>query len=341
MSILWAGGEDLDFAQGSVLPQSQNISTAAGHFRAGYARCGIGTSISGSASAVFLSVPWAGGAVTSCWLGFWIAQALPATAFKTHNLIAGLAQSGATGSGIYLMTDNASGEKLAIGTYLASGPTIVQLASEVGTSLTSGAMLKLDIQIVNYGAAGTINVFSNGILIMTYTGDIRVTGVTGFDTTATAGMGSTPGNQNWNSEFVVADEDTRTFALRTLAVSGAGDTDAWTGAYTDVNEIVLNDATLVTTNIVAFDEEFVLGSLPAGLFQVRAIQLVARSSNASGTATDIAIGVRTAGATFPGTPQSLTTNWVALQSLLATNPNTSAPWVSSDVNALQINLRSS
>jgi hypothetical protein len=344
MSILWAGGEDIDFAAGAVLPVAANIGTTAGYFRAGYARCAIGGGISTTPSATFLSQAFAGGPVTSCWLSFRLAQITPESGFRVGNLLAGLVQSGTAGSGIYLLIDGTGSwsNRLAIATFLSSGPTITQLASESGTSLASGVPLKIDIQVVSYGATGTINVFSNGVLIITYSGNIAVSGVTGLDTVATAGAGSPFANQTWNSEFVVANEDTRTFSVATLAPAGAGTTDAWTGVYTDVNELVINDATAAYTNTATQDEEFTLTSLPSGIITVRAIQIAARSAMTSGaTADKIAAGVRSGGTTSPGTAQALTTSWVTLQSLLSQNPVTSANWAVADVNALQLNFRSS
>jgi hypothetical protein len=204
----------------------------------------------------------------------------------------------------------------------------------------SAIVHKLDIQLVNWGANATIRVYVDGALLITFTGDaMGATGIAGFDSVFISQPNTL--NATYVSEVIVADEDTRAFSLATLAPSAAGTTDDWTGAYTDVNETTINDATVVTTDTPVLDEQFDLGSLTAGSFQVRNVKIVARSENTVGsTVTTVALGVNSGGTIDPGSPQALTTAFVPLERFMSQNPVTAANWTQADTNALQVNLRS-
>ena len=93
--------------------------------------------------------------------------------------------------------------------------------------------------MVNFGVAATVTVYLNGALLIAYTGDVTVSGMTGFDSVFLARI--TDGYLI-ASEIIVADEDTRGMSgLATLALTGVGSTDAWTGAYGMINQTTISD----------------------------------------------------------------------------------------------------
>lgn len=381
MSILWCGGEDIDFPNGSP-------PTVASPYRTAYARCalyGTGGAVSPCRSVTF-------SAVTS----FWVSAQIQFTSIQNPLPAFGMMKSGTFG-GLFVGSSTAAAGKLALLTRLSNssnwvgltaytlGQTVldstyhIQLVTTAGTSgasapnwnqsggtTTDGSAIwqdtgyfirelaieagnsiayptdflyKFDMQVAAYGATAIVNVWLDGIPVIAFSGDATVPGLTSLDQVAFCGAG---GFVATISEVIVADADTRTFSLVTLAPAGAGTTHAWTGAYTDVNEVTINDATAVYTNTAAQTEEFTLTQLPAGTFTVEGVKLIARAAETAGaTADKVAVGVLSESTVEAGTPQALTTAWVALESLLPTNPVTSAAWTQTDVNALQISLSSS
>lgn len=195
--------------------------------------------------------------------------------------------------------------------------------------------------VASYGASATVTVYVGGVLVITYSGDVTVPGMTDFDCTIFGLGDGSAVNPDAVSEIVVADEDTRLFSLVAMAPNGAGGTDAWTGAYTDCNPITINDANAVYTNTVGQDEEFNLTDLPSGTFTIRAVKISARASKSAGaTATKLKLGYGTNSSTDVGAAQSLTTAWACYERLDQQNPVTSNDWQQSEMNPLQVLMES-
>src|SRR5262252_2220247 len=155
MAILFAGGEDFDFPNGTI-----PVSTTAGHFRSGYSRCCLGdTSV--SAYTVYSSA-FPGGSVTDCWFSCRYYSTSFAGAFQK---VFGITTSVAQSKGIWLQDGPPTPGKARLVKY--DGTTDTVLATETGNSLIQGSMHKIDIQIIAYGAAGTVNVYVDQNLIMT------------------------------------------------------------------------------------------------------------------------------------------------------------------------------
>ena len=81
------------------------------------------------------------------------------------------------------------------------------------------------------------------------------------------------------SEVILADEDTRHFVgVASLAPSAAGDTNTWdSGAYTDIDEAVLDDADMLKSGTAAQDFNCNLNDLPAGDFDIGGVKVTARA----------------------------------------------------------------
>jgi hypothetical protein len=320
MAVLWVGGEDIDFPNGQPL----TVDTTATNFRAGFARCGIYP-----ASGNVFCVSTTFGPITSCWFSCRIYS--PVTHTATWNI--GLGLNG-TSKGLALGTAGIGQVAL----YTVSGSTVNQIAAEVGTSASIGAIHKVDVHLVNYGVSATVSVYWNGALIISFSGNVAVSGVTNLDSIM---MGIQSGNGEWIvSEIIVSDGDTRALSLFTMAPTGPGTTDQWTGSYTDVNETTINDSTVVSTNTAAQSEQFTLTQLPAGSFATSMVKEVARAYS-SGTPTSVALGINSSGVLDNGTPQVLTNAFATYERYMPVNPITGVAFTLAEINALQMNLRSS
>ena len=319
MSILWCGGEDIDFPNGSA------TFFTGGSQRAGYARIAI------AANGARWSLPFAGGAVTTAWFSAQVYAASPLGSQKIFGL--GLSTSG-SGKGLYI--GNASTATKTV-LYSYDGTTFTVLATEAGTSIPTSGLFKVDVFLQNYGASATVTVYVNGNSILTFSGNVAVSGVSNLDS---AVLGPSSGNF-YSSEIIVADEDTRSFGLVTMAPNAAGTTNQWTGAFTNVNPTTINDANADFTNTAAQDQQYNLIDLPSGTFNIKAVKIAARAMHTSGsTATGVQLGVNSGGTVNVGSTQTLTTAFTTYERLMATNPVTSAAWAQSDMNPLQIDIRS-
>jgi hypothetical protein len=324
MSILWCGGEDIDF--NGVIPP---VIATAGRFRAGYARHALNMQ---NCTLNCYSNAFPGGAVTSCWLhlrGYFGNQNDGA------DRIIGVTSAG-TLKGIYVYQSAVTGNmgKLCVGKYDASSMT--NLASEIAYSIGGFQIFQIDLQIINYGGSGTVNLYLNGSLVATYTGDISIAGITELNT-VTLGM---VGNQMENiSEIIVADEDTRSFSLVTHYPNGAGSLLEWTGDYTTIDEATINDADLAYVDVADKDAQYAMSNCPAGTFQVKAVKIAARATKS----VDASIGTLKLGLLSGGTVdvdagQALTTGWATYERLAATING--AAMTTALLDAMELNLRS-
>jgi hypothetical protein len=332
MNILWCGGEDIDFPNGGTA----SAQTTTGLFRSSWTRCGLKST---SATAIQSNV-FPGGAVTSCWLSF---QWERNNGADVSMLACGLTKSGSPQNGLWLGINSSDGSKVSLYKYdgttktlLASGPT--------GTYVGNTVLLyRWDIQVISYGATATVNVYLSGSLLFTFTGDVTITGMTSMS--AVSILANT-GNTGAVSEVIVADSDTRgILGLSTMALTGAGTTDAWaSGTFSNINGISFSDTTPAFTNTTGQDEQFnVTDVTAASTYSVLAVKISARAASPAGsTATKLKLGYNSGGTVAFGTgaTQVPGTSFGTLEQLDATNPVTSAAFQSSEMNALQLDFQS-
>jgi hypothetical protein len=328
MAILWCGGEDIDFPNGSTL----SIGTTSTNRRSSYSRCDISNSNANSTSA--RSPSFAGGAVTSAWLH---CQAKGNNSGTSKEFI-GLGLNSAGQAALALGCDSASATKLALWKY--SGGTWTELASEAGNSISTSALQQLDMHVSSFGASATVDVYINSTLAFTYSGSTTVTGVTNLDCVAIVGNATTP-NMLF-SEIIVADEDTRAMSLATLGPNAAGDsTGSWTNTYTSINPTTINDANAIYNNATGSDFQANLLDLPAGSFTIKACKAVARAEVTAGaTPTGFKLGIKSGGTVNVDAGHSPGAAFVNYERLMTTNPVTSAAFTQTEVNALQLDVQS-
>jgi hypothetical protein len=333
MGILFMGTEDDAFQGGGAALSA--LTTTSGYYRSSWSRGALKTASTGATNFAY-SNTFIGGAVTSAWFQ---AQLYQAVALRSFDYCCfGLTTTANLGRGIYLGV-NLTTIKL----FKWDGTTLTTLASESGTSFALTTLNSYTVNLQNYGASSTINVYAAGgsSPIITFSGDCRVTGVTNFDTFA---LGSAQGGSAalYISECVVADIDTRTLNIKTHTMSAIGDANAWTGTYTDVNEASINDATMIYTNSTNQDCQFNIDDLPTGTWGVICVGVSARAAHSVGsTATQIGLSFKSGGTINNGTAQSPGTSYGPLMALYSTNPVTSAAWTQSSLNSAQFNAHSS
>jgi hypothetical protein len=318
MNIYWCGGEDIDFP-GALIEMSY------GDCRTGYARASL------KSPAIRNSLPFAAGELTSAF-----ASAYMYIENGIDNKFFGLVKNGSGGKGIYFGTGS-SYSKAAIWKY--DGSTWTNLASETGASLPwrNVSQSHFILQIINYGASATVKAFLGGTELVSYTGDISIAGVTGFDAYGFGGSYS-----NWSmffSELIVSDEHPSTLSLVTHYPSAAGDANAWTGTYADIDEISNSDADAIYVNSADQDTQLGLSNTPTGTFAVDAIKVVARACKTGDASVGtLKLGVKSGGTIDVDAGHTLSTSWESFERLTATINGSQITTAILDAN--QLNLRS-
>lgn len=338
MSILWCGGEDVDFPNGASIV----VNTTSTMYRSSFARCNIAPGYNYAYSNAF-----PGGAVTSCWfsmqLGIFPENSNGSQ--RTGVMCAGLGNTSATnGAGIYLYTTSGAG----LGIAKFDGSTVTLLASGPNSTIPNVAQCqKVDLQVLNFGTSSIISLWLAGSLQCTFSGSISITGLTNFNC---VNLWSTPngnfGGTSLGSEFIVADEDTRSMSLKTSAPLALGATAAWTGVVGSANPLSVTDSNSIFVNATGMDEQFTQNGLPAGTWAVRMLKTTTRGAASAGaTATKFTPGFRLAGAvTLSGgtlhTPSAAFTNF---EDFWTNNPVSGVSWSPADVATgnLQLELKSS
>jgi hypothetical protein len=325
------GGEDIDFNQvGSGL----SIDSAGGTFRSTYARCSLKCNNIPGAYWI-ASRPFTQTNVNTLWQGAQTIGNNPGGA--TNYIHWGLADA----SGIPRLEIRGSGGGSG-GVFffckLDSVGTITQLGSTFFVPYSVTSLDKWDV-FVNYSTTGSFSLYFNYNLIFTYSGDLTTNGVTSvqYIMLGCANAGNS-GVNAWWSEVIVSDSDTRGMAgLVTLPPVANGNThnfDVGTPAASNVNEILINDATFDGATTVGMIDQYTIGTLPAGSWQIVSVGIDARAERANfGGPLSLAGGVRSNGGDYWGNSLLLTNTFQnGYVTQFAVDPSTGVPWAALPTN---------
>lgn len=317
MTILWCGGEDIDFPNGTYYALISDQYCV-------YNDCTFSRySIRGSS--LYISSQFKNGSVNSAWLHGRISIA----DVSYYTLRLGLTND--QGKGIYMAAYSST---LYIFSY--NGTTWTSLASQ-GSTLPIGQGT-WDIHIENYGENATITCYANGIQKLQYSGNISISGVSGFSNMSYTGENYYNGRGDV-SEIIVADEDTRLFRLKTLAPNAAGDTNDWTGAYTDIDETSYSDVDKIYTGQSGNLFTSNLTGMPSGEWSVKAVKMVSRAVDGTGSL-GVKLGVKTNGTVNVGDVENCSGYWGSHERLMTVNPVTGVAWTPAEIEALQLAIES-
>jgi len=317
MAILWGGGEDIDFPNFTV-----GVNTT-GNYRS-FARCGI------YASAGARSKPFSATVITSAWLRFCRAGWGGGNSSIKD---CGLCKTGAL-AGWWIGTSTTANK---IGLWKREGTTWTLVASEPGISLGDATYHMIDMQIIDYGASGTINVFLDGSVnpLFSYSGNISISGVDGFDCVGLIGSSS----YGFISEIIAADEDTRLMTLKTLVPNASGDTNEWVNDYTTIDEITNSTSDTVYTTAVDKSFQCNLTGIPTGDFICKGIRIAVKCTDGVG-GVGVQLGVKSNSAVALGETITLAGTWDTIESMLNENPTTMNRFTPTEIEDLQLTIKS-
>jgi hypothetical protein len=205
--------------------------------------------------------------------------------------------------------------------------------------ISSGALYKVDVQVINYGVSGTVNVYFDGVLWLTYTGDLTTNGSSSLSGFAMGSYSNITTPAFW-SEVITASVDTRALSVVTLPPLANGNAFNWTtGTTTDLSEVTLNDATLATSATAGqVAQSTVTSTGITGNPIIQAVVVSARVQKGSSGPTKADLGVRTAATDYWSADIVLPAALDRISNVWEMNPNTSAPWTYTDLTAAGFNV---
>jgi hypothetical protein len=325
-NFYFIGGEDHDFSKiGSC---TVNTATTAGR-RTAYARCAL------QVAAASLTDGWVG-SFSSAQSSFWLAARM----YLSNN------NNSTANVETIAFTDSAGARRLVIRTGTGTNPfaLVKRNASNTNTALVtlsvspSVSLVRWDIQ-VNYGTSGSINIYMDGALVGSYTGDVTTDSVTSLSGFVLGGTSTSATNALW-SEVIVSDSDTRGLSLVTLTPSANGNAFTWdSGSYTSINETTLDDSSVMSSGTSGELAQFTVNSSGiTGNPAIKAVAITARGAKGGTGPQNVKMNVRTSGIDYMSSAIALPAALNRVQGVFATNPGTSGPWAYTDLTATGFNI---
>lgn len=325
MTFYFVGGEDHDFTKIGVC--SVDTATTAAR-RTANARCGL--KVGGSAAT---TDGWQA-ALSSAQSSFWV----------TARFYLGSTTS-ASNSEVFCLLDGSVRRlslRMSSGVYQlvkrnAAGTVTTLVTSSVGPS--ASVMQKLDVH-VTYSATGGVDVYLDGSLIISYSGDVTTDSATTLNGFVLGVNGTLAANTAFWSEAICSDGDTRALNLVTLAPTANGNAFTFdTGSYANINETTIDDTGLITSGTALQLAQFTVGSSGiTGTPAIRALCVSARAQKGGTGPQNCKMNVRTGGVDQFSSTLSLPAAMNRTAYVFDTNPGTSGPWAYSDLTAAGFNV---
>jgi hypothetical protein len=336
MSILWCGGEDIDFYYTDFCP---DVTTSSGQYRSANARCGLvtanGDNYLGGANTYdaysgcdgYYSSPWGDGEQTDFWATFRCSlYNSSGTAYDSYIFF--LCNAGSTTNKWGLWKKSG---KLWLSKEVSGSWSDIK-SGENTDCVLNGNQEKFDVYIKYDDTEGEISVYYSGELRLSYTGDTTLSGISGLDQCGF--LGNYYYLHYAISEVIIADEDTRDMELVTLAPNASGESNTFsTGSYTDVDEVTLNKTDSIWADSNGEAILLNLGSLSTQRY-VRAVKVNALGINGL-SSFGIKTGIKTNSVIYSGETRSCDPSWEPVEALYQKNPATDSYFTSGEINSLQ------
>lgn len=327
MTILFCGGELDDFTVVGIV----NADTASTYRRTTYARAVVMPDNTASAAHRAIASFTASSA-------FWLTARFYQTSSFTTNAIFMQFASGGNVRLRLRMTSSTTPSTIYLEKF--DGTTATTLATSSAT-IAAAASTRLDIS-VSYGASGSVKVYKDQTLILdTGTLDTTAGGSTTLDAVHLS-SGNSSAFTGW-SEVIVCTQDSRALTLKVLAPDAVGTTSSWTGAYTDIDEVLATDVDVLSSATANQVTSVNCTGMPTGWsnLTVTAIKVLASAARGSTGPSKLALGVRTNSTDSFPTAVTLDTGFsTPVTTYYELNPVTGLSWTTTEVDALQLAFRS-
>jgi hypothetical protein len=202
----------------------------------------------------------------------------------------------------------------------------------------------IEIYYKPLNSGGEITVKVDGVQSVTYSGDTTA----GLENVRRIIIGHTTGNGNsmnmkWD-DIVVSDSGwLGNQYIQLITPNASGDSTQWTPStgnnYDCVNEVVASDTDYISTNTTDNTDLYNLTSLTGSIKSVTAIDVSARMSYyGTPTPTKQKIAIKSTGEYY-GDDISPALSYVNYNYIWDQNPATSAAWLESEINSLQVGVK--
>lgn len=329
MSVIFAGGELESF---NLVGVNQQVNATAGKFDSDFARMAI--EHGGSGASNWIGANFTGG--TEFWLHLVVNMDVGPGSTYDYSIIRLVdSVSGETVFQIDGTDGNFRGEYWN-GSSFTTMPSTFTFSTNVNKTI--------DIHCKIHDTLGRFAIYLDNSLWDEFTGDTNLFASAQVDGIELCGPTfSLDFTKSANfSEVIVADEPTIGWRLATLIPNAAGTTSAWTGAYTDVDEIAVDDGDFLSSDTA--NQVHTMGasnlSVAAAAMEIQALLLNARARKGVSGPTQLQLAVRTGAADFFSSSFALDPGFISIQNMWALNPDTVVAWTPSEIDGVEIGVKS-
>lgn len=312
MTKYFMGGE-----MGAFLPSDSNVveSTNANGFDSAFSRCSI--AITGSSSYAFtpdLSLP---------------------NVFYVHFYCRRNSSNSITQDICVLRTSTTEVFRVrSDGTSVWMQALISSVWTTVGTTETIPLNLTnqhFDLYIDGNSATGNAKLYVAGTLRIT-AASVNLTAVASLQTARFYGWGN---DTFFVSQVMIDSEPTIGGRLFTIPITGAGATTSWTGAYTEIDEIIYSDADFINTSTATAVSTFAVTAPTLTGYVIEAVAVTARAKKGGSGPTQLQLALRSAGTDYFSASKALDVGYGGFVNIWETNPATGAAFLTTAIASLQ------
>ena len=341
MALLWwAPGEEIEFSR-----RGAGVITRIGGLKRSYVRGSLLLNNALAPGAIICDGIPLVTPLASLWMSAQFSALIHGDGYNSMWPVLGLASFSQAEGGLFVGAYSGSNTQLSLFMVTSAG-VVSLLASEAGHNFTQNLLHRLDIQVTNWNNAtiGNVKVWldsasATSTPLINFTGNLSGSGFVNLDCVRAKAY-TNDGNGDL-SEIILADEDTRTFlGVASLAPSAAGTTNTFTsGTYADIDEAILDDADLISSDTNAQEFNCNLNDLPAGNFSIRGFKTTVRAACGVSGPTTLKLGINSGG-TRNTVDKTLSTSLDTYERMMLVNPITGLRFTPTEINAIQLCLKS-
>lgn len=219
-----------------------------------------------------------------------------------------------------------------------NGSSYTDFGEAVGALGDYGELYRVDLHVKIDDSVGVLEVYVDGVLGFTFTGDTKLTTGEAIDSIKFSFGGS--GNAPWMSAVIIADESTLGMLAKQVVPIAAGGASDWSGAYTDIN-MLTNTPTSIFTGIPDNVSTFAKTSMEDYDTGYDVVSLIFNITGSIGKDTvGIKPVIRLDGINYDaGDIFDFTSSPNPKQVEIPLNPATEAAWVYSTIEAAEIGVK--
>jgi hypothetical protein len=253
--------------------------------------------------------------------------------------------------GLILFEEAASGQHCGLevtstGALAAGRYTAISTRTVLGTASAAGVIISntwhfIEVDVTISDTVGEMTVRVDGAQVLNLTGQDTRNGGTGvFDRLRIQSNNAFTFSQDFDDVLVY--DAFHNGIRRVTPLRPSSDTatknftpDTGTANYSRVNETLVDGDTSYVQGTLSAVDLYNFGSLTTNPTSIDGVQLSAFAESTDAFARRLALEGKFGATTSDGTDFSLSTNYTKLERLLTVNPNTSAAFITSEVNAIQ------